>query len=238
MSEKETLSIEERSGYLWITLPDSITMYNNREIEQEIGKKLHDSREQVVLDFTHTKTIYSSGLGLMIRIRRFVTERGGTLSLVNVSESVFDMFIALNINKVFNVFATDVEFEISQSDFIEKNRKKPFGFLFIAKIENECYHIHLSGEMGDTSDYRPCRKFEPSAVISLYLIDMSGLEIIDSAGVDELVLLTKRIASTGGECRAYSAHEIHKDMLVSLGAEKYLTFYPDEKSAFEGVGVL
>jgi len=238
MSEKDTLTIEERSGYLWISLPDSITMYNNREIEQEIGKMLHDTKEQVVLDFTHTETIYSSGLGLMIRVRRFVTERGGTLSLVNVSESIFDMFVALNINKVFTIYATDVEFEISQSDFIEKNRKNHFGFLFIAKIENECYRLHLSGEMVETSDFTPCRRFEPSAVITKYLIDLSGLEMIDSAGVDELIALTKRITAFGGECRAYGAVAINRDMLVSLGAEKYLVFYPDEKSAYEATNAL
>jgi len=238
MSEKDVLKIEERSGYLWITLPDSITMYNNREIEQEIGRALHDRKEHVILDFTHTQTVYSSGLGLMIRVRRFVTERGGTLSLVNVSEPVFEMFVALNINKVFNIYATDVEFEISQSDFLEKAGKNHIGFLFIAKVENECYRMHFSGDMVESSDFSSCRKFEPSPVISLYLIDMSGLEMIDSAGAEELNKLTKHIASGGGECRAYGSTDVNRDMLISLGADKYLAFFPDEKTAFEGTGQL
>ena len=59
MSVKKELTIEERSGYLWITLPDAITMYDNKEIEQQIGSRLRDRKDHVILDFSHTRAVYS-----------------------------------------------------------------------------------------------------------------------------------------------------------------------------------
>ena len=235
MSGKSELKIEKRSEYLWITLPDAITMYDNKEIEQKIGQQLRDRKDNVVLDFSNTRAVYSSGLGLMIRIRRFVTERGGTLSLVNVSDSIHEMFTALNINKVFNIYTTDVEFEISQESFLTgSNGKNSLGMLFVAKKEKECCFINISGDLTKEYDMTPCNEFTPYEDTALYLFDLSGLETIDSDGAETLLNLTKRITDNGGVCRAHSAQELKREMLTILGADQYLTYYTDEKSAFEG----
>jgi anti-anti-sigma factor len=235
MMNKDELKIEEKAGYLWITLPDAITMYDNMEIEKKIGNRLRDRKDHVILDFSHTRAVYSSGLGLMIRIRRFVTERGGMLSLVNVSEPLYDMFRALNIEKVFRIFATDVEFEISQDDFVEKNySEKHIGFLFVTNTESCGCRIHLSGEMTGTQDLTPCTSMQPLPDIKLYLFDFSGLESVDGDGADALSELTKRIVAAGGTCRAYAIHEMTHETLTLLGADTHFTFYKDEESAYEG----
>jgi anti-anti-sigma factor len=236
MSSQNELIIEERSGRLWITLPDAITMYDNKEVEQRIGKRLRDRKDHVILDFSHTRAVYSSGLGLMIRIRRFVTERGGTLSLVNVSEPVQELFSALKIDRVFTIFSTDVEFEISQENFaLTKDAGAKLGFLFVAKVEQGSMRIHLSGEMTAEFDTSPCREISPPRDISLYLFDLSGLESIDSAGAEALANLTSRIAAAGGTSRAYGAHGMIRETLTLLNADNYLVFFADEKSAYEGI---
>ncbi|MBN1577912.1 MAG: STAS domain-containing protein [Chitinispirillaceae bacterium] len=235
MNSKDELKIEERPGYLWVTLPDAITMYDNKEIEQKIGNRLRDRKDHVVLDFSHTHAVYSSGLGLMIRIRRFVTERNGTISLVNVPESVLNMFTALNLDKVFHLYKTDVEFEISQDDFIKnKESEDRLGFLFVAKLEQGSFRINISGEMTSDFDLSACRKMRPEAGVSLYLFDLSGLEAVDSTGADLLIDLTKRITAAGGRCRGYGTPGMTLETLTILGADKHLTFFPDEKSAYEG----
>ena len=235
MSRSAELKIEKRSGHLWITLPDAITMYDNKEIERKIGGELRDRKDHVILDFSHTSAVYSSGLGLMIRIRRFVTERGGMLSLVNVSEQVYDMFKALNIDKVFRIFATDVEFEISQDDFMDNSEQaESIGFLFVANQEGGCFKINISGEMTGSQDLSACREMQPSPQISMYLFDLSGVEIIDSTGAEVFLELTERIRAAGGICRAHGTPELKREMLTILGGDKNLTFFADEKDAFEG----
>ena len=235
MMNQNELNIEERANYLWITLPDAITMYDNKEIEQKIGERLRDRKDHVVLDFSYTRAVYSSGLGLMIRIRRFVTERGGTLSLVNVSERLYDMFRALNIEKVFPIYTTDVEFEISQDDFSVSHHSDTAGkFLFVTKIESGACRIHLSGEMSSEHDLSDCGSMKPSPEILLYLFDFSGLESIDETGAEILLELTRRIIAGGGVCRAYGIHEMTHEMLTLFGADAHFTFFIDEQSAFEG----
>lgn len=235
MTNKNELIIEERGEYLWITLPDAITMYDNRLIEQDIGNRLRDRKDNVILDFSHTRAVYSSGLGLMIRIRRFVTERGGTLSLVNVSERLLDMFKALNIEKVFNIYHTDVEFEISQDDFIARNDDtQKMGFLFVAKNESGACRVHLSGEMTETQDLSSCEQLRIAPDILLYLFDFSGIESIDSKGAEVLSEMAKNIIASGGVCRAYGLHDMAHEMMTLFGADTHFTFFVDEQSAFEG----
>ncbi|MBN1306282.1 MAG: STAS domain-containing protein [Chitinispirillaceae bacterium] len=235
MNSENELRIEERPGYLWITLPDAITMYDNRAIEQKIGNRLRDRKDHVVLDFSHTRALYSSGLGLMIRIRRFVAERNGTVSLVNVSEPVYNMFTALNLDKVFHIYATDVEFEISQDDFMKKKETiGRLGFLFVAKLEEGVYRINISGEMTGEFDLSACREMRPADGVSLYLFDLSGLEAVDGAGAEALLEVTKNIAASKGCCRAYGAPGMILETLTLLGADKHVTFFSDEKSAYEG----
>jgi anti-anti-sigma factor len=236
MTNKAELKIEERAHYLWITLPDAITMYDNKEIEEQIGSRLRDRKDQVVLDFSHTLAVYSSGLGLMIRIRRFVTERGGTLSLVNVSEQLATMFKALNIEKVFPIYSTDVEFEISQEDFGSGGEaERKMGFLCVTKIESCACRIHLSGEMTAGHDLGECSALQPIPDILLYLFDFSGLETIDSEGAEVLSETTKRIVAAGGVCRAYGIRDLTHEMLTLFGADAHFTFFTDEKSAYEGM---
>ena len=235
MTNKNELTIEERGEYLWITLPDAITMYDNKSIEQQIGNRLRDRKDNVILDFSHTRAVYSSGLGLMIRIRRFVTEREGTLSLVNVSERLLDMFRALNIEKVFNIYPTDVEFEISQDDFITRqDDTQKMGFLFVAKNESGACRIHLSGEMTGEHDMSSCKQLQIAPDILLYLFDFSGLESIDNKGAEVLSEMTENIISAGGVCRAYGLHDMTHEMLTLFGADSHFTFFTDEQSAFEG----
>jgi anti-anti-sigma factor len=236
MSSKNELTLEERSGCLWITLPDAITMYDNKDVEQRIAKQLRDRNDHVVLDFSNTRAVYSSGLGLMIRIRRFVTERGGMLSLVNVAQPIHEMFSALKIDKVFTLYATDVEFEISREDFpSKKNDSGKIGFLFVAKAEHGSMRFNISGEMTSEYNLSSCREFKPTGTSPLHLFDLSGLEVIDSAGAEALADLTSRIAAAGGTARAYGVHGVILETLTLLNADNYLTFYNDEKSAYEGV---
>jgi anti-anti-sigma factor len=236
MNNQNDLLIEQRSGCLWITLPDAITMYDNRDVEQRIGQQLNERKDHVVLDFSQTRSIYSSGLGLMIRIRRFITERGGTLSLVNVSQKVHEMFTALKIDKVFTMYATDVEFEISREDFPAKTEDDcKLGFLFVVKAEQGSMRFNISGEMTAEFNLSPCRDFRPSSATPLHLFDLSGLEVIDSAGAEAFADLTARIAASGGTARAYGAHGMILETLTLLNADNYLAFYPDEKSAYEGI---
>jgi anti-anti-sigma factor len=233
MNSSVSLSVEHKMGCLWITLPDAISMYNSRELEKSISGNLDDGGI-VVLDFSRTRNLFSSGLGLIIRIRKSVSENNGILNLVNVNEKLRDMFTALNLNKVLTIYATDVEFEISRNDLWQKHvADNSLGFLFVAQIENNIFRINISGEMVKGAKLDLCDKFLPSPNVSIYIMDLSNLELIDELGVAMLFSITGKIKHINGQCRIFGAEEWIQEEIQALGSAEFLSFFDDEKAAIE-----
>lgn len=231
MASSISMSIEHKMGCMWVTLPDSINMYNNHEIEKSVLGNLEDGTN-VVIDLSNTISIFSSGLGLIIRIRKTVYEHNGVVCLVNVNEKLREMFAALNLTKVLPIYATDVEFEISRNDIWQKNvASKELGFLFVAQIENKMYRINISGEMVQGAKFDLCDKFIPSPDIPIYIFDFSNLEMIDQEGAAVLLEMTRKVNLANGECRAFGTEEWIQETIEALGAGEFITFYDDEKSA-------
>jgi anti-anti-sigma factor len=227
------MSVENKMGCLWITLPDAISMYNSRELEKTITGNLIDGAN-VVLDLSRTRNLFSAGLGLIIRIRKTVGENNGAMCLVNVNEKMRDVLLALNLNKVLTIYATDVEFEISRNDIWQKHvADNSLGFLFVAQIENQIYRINISGEMVKGANLDLCEKFLPSPTIAIYIIDLSNLELIDQSGAAALASIALRINQINGQCRAFGAEEWMQETIEALGAAEHLSFYKDEKAAIE-----
>jgi anti-anti-sigma factor len=231
MDTTETV-VTERSGYLWIILPDAVSMYNSNEIEQAILSKINVSAN-IVLDLSRTNTLFSAGLGLLIKIRKITFEKNGSICLVNISTKLHELLTSVKLDKVFPLFSTDVEFEIYQNDIWQKKvdeRKR--GFIFVAQIERNAYYLHISGQMISSNDLSQCDLFSPQAGLRIYLINLSGLEIIDMHGAISFRELTFRISGGGGQCRVFGANNTLMETLGLLGVDGYCTFYPDEHSAF------
>jgi anti-anti-sigma factor len=233
MTSPDLLSIERKMDCLWIMLPDAITMYNTRDLESMINGKL-EKKVNVVLDFTNTMNLFSSGLGLIIRIRKKVNEYNGSVALVNVSEKMRGLLESLNLDKVFSIYATDVEFEISRSDIWKKHlSKNELGLLFAHQIESNLYRIHISGEMIRGVNFDQCNQFNPSPDIVNYIFDLSNLELIDQDGSNVLLDMTRKINQVNGHCYVFGVEKWIQKAIEAFGAAEYLTFYEDEKSVLE-----
>ena len=72
--KKKKVAITHENGFIRIVLPDSIGMDESVEIEKEITSQLSDKKEQIIIDFSMTNTLYSSGMGLLIRLQK-ITKR-------------------------------------------------------------------------------------------------------------------------------------------------------------------
>lgn len=132
LDENKKVKIEQRTGCLWITFPQTIDVQDYVKIEDEIKRNLSTSSKQVVFDFSKVQAIYSSGLGILVRTRQRVADAGGNVYIVNIARHLIDLFISLNLDRVFAIFATEVEFEISIEEIwrqrlTEKETKKNNG---------------------------------------------------------------------------------------------------------------
>jgi len=234
-SPASIVNFEQKAGYLWIMLPDSIHMDNYKRIESEIEERLA-GHERIVLDFTATKSLYSSGIGMMIRMRRTVAERKGFICCVNVSEHIRTLLTTVNLDRLFPIYATDVEFEISQEDvWAKKVLQKEIAFVFVAQIENGIYRINLSGQMKLNEKLSQVSAFAPDPAITVSVFDLTGLEVMDSHGIQVLLQLLDRIGKTGGKCVAYGAPENIREFIDIMGISNLMAFYDTERDALESV---
>jgi anti-anti-sigma factor len=233
--EENKMKVENRHGFLWVVLPDSINMNDCREIESAIEKNLNGKEYRVVLDLSETVNVFSSCLGLMIRIRKVVHEKNGVVCLVNVSERIRNLFFTINLDKVFPVYATDTEFEISQSDvWNRRNLERGPGFIFVSQCEGGVCRINISGELTNNRKTDDCANFNLVPDIKEYIIDLSGLEMIDSYGSAVFGNLIRKINASGGRCRVFGADELIAETIHLLGANCGTEFFSDEQAAVKG----
>jgi anti-anti-sigma factor len=109
MPKRFTPVVENKHGCLWIVLPDSIDMDSCNAIEERILPLLEDSEGRVALDFSRTTAIYSSGLGLVVRMQSRIHDHGGTLHLVNLSDRMVEALANVGLDKVMSIHKTEDE---------------------------------------------------------------------------------------------------------------------------------
>jgi anti-anti-sigma factor len=233
MNEHGNAELTEKFGFQWIILPACINMDNYSSVGQCIHDAITKTNNKVVVDFSRTVDLYSSGLGLIIRIRKQVCELGGVIYLVNVSKKIRSIFESVRLDKIFTMYATDIEFEISQEQFTDVISGDKFGYVFITRIENGLCRINLSGHMTLAQDLSQIHNFKPMDRIVWYVFDLTGLDLVDSAGVNTLIKLTMSIANHKGKCIAYGLNENVNGLVKLLGMDEYIIIVQDERLAIE-----
>ena len=236
MDEPDAMKIENKSDFVWVTLPDSINMDTYMALEENIQARLGSGNVRVVLDLSKTNNLFSSGLGLIIRIRKWVAQSNGFICLVNVSRKVRAVLETVHLDKVFTIYATDVEFEISQEDIFKKRMfGNKSGFVCVSRIENGTYRINLSGHMTVEQNLSVINDFKPDYKIMNHVFDLTGLDVIDSSGAHLLMKLLMNINQHDGKSIAYGANETVASLAEILGMNEFLHFCVDERSALEGI---
>lgn len=201
--------ISRENKYLKVLLPDSIGMEESEILLNEITEQLMDSNDLLVVDMSNTTVIYSSGFGLLIRIRKIVSDKLGNICLVNVSEKVNKFFREFNLERVFKIYTTDVEFELDNGDiwkstFVDGQDV----FIFAANKEDNLYRINMSGHMTTLNNFSALLEFQPENDVKYYIFNFENLEIIDTYGAQLCNELIHKIHESGGQCILYGLKSI------------------------------
>ena len=75
------------------------------DLENELNniKSFFLDNSELVLDFSDTLRIDSSGLGLLIRLLSHTRKTGGELKLKNINKSVANLFLITKLEQVFEI---------------------------------------------------------------------------------------------------------------------------------------
>jgi len=237
MKSTGSVAITRKNGFFWIVMPDSITMDNYVRIEEDIATAVSEPNNKVVLDMAATRNLFSSGLGLLIRLKKRLDEKKCLLFLVNVSHRIQDIFTAVHLDKLFTVYATDVEFEISQEEILEKKAAdERMDFVFVAQVEKGIYRIAMSGHCGMGRDLSCLAGFSPDQAVKTYVFDLGGLDMLDTAGIHLVAQLFVGIRDAGGTVITYGSDEFVKELMDILNLSDFVKNYGNERDALASIG--
>jgi len=114
MTKIQGLNFKQRKGYMWITLPSSITMENYIQIRDRIEIRMVDTKaDKVAIDLSNTDSIHSLLIGLILHSRKIVKQKLGTFCLVNTSKRCLEKLQALFLDKIMPIYESEEEIEIS-----------------------------------------------------------------------------------------------------------------------------
>ena len=234
--KEKKVTITRENGFLRIVLPDSIGMDESVEIEKEITSQLSDKKEQIIIDFSMTNTLYSSGMGLLIRLQKITKDAASLISIVNVSKKLRNYFESLKLDRVFKIFATDVEFDLSKDELWKKKAAEAKdGFIFVAQVEEEIYRLTFSGQMSSLQDLSLLSEFAPEENIEYFIFNFESLDVIDTYGAQVFNDFADRIQNMGKKCAVYGASQVILDVFELFPSKSKLDFYETEKDAIENI---
>ena len=234
--KKKKVAITRENGYVRIVLPDSIGMDESVEIEKEIIAQLSDKKEKIIIDFTMTNTLYSSGMGLLIRLQKITKEKNEQINIINVSKKLRNYFESLKLDRVFKIYATDVEFDLSKDEIWKKKvSEAKDGFIFVAQVEEEMYRLTFSGQMSSLQDLSLLSEFAPKEDIEYFIFNFESLDVIDTYGAQVFNDLVDRIQNMGKKCVVYGASQVILDVFELFPSKSKLDFYTSEKEAVKKI---
>ena len=101
---------EQKDGYMLCAIKGEIDLYNARQLKDKVSDVLEeeDDPKKLVLDIQEVKYIDSTGLGILIGIKRRLTENGGRLVLVLSEQRILQLFTITGLSNIFTI-ASDRE---------------------------------------------------------------------------------------------------------------------------------
>jgi anti-anti-sigma factor len=77
------------------------------ELEGLILEYIEKGIKKIAVNFANTSYIYSGELRVLISCYKLLTEHGGTLCILEPNKTVFDMLMALNIDRLITIYPSE-----------------------------------------------------------------------------------------------------------------------------------
>lgn len=234
MSTNNIYITKRTEHFLRVILPDAIDMEDSDKLLKHIEGELKESGDLLAIDLFQTTMIYSSGFGLLIRLRKLLAEKDGNVAIVNVTPKINNFFIEFNLEKVFKIYATDVEFELDNDEIWEsKFSTKDNPFIFVAQKESGVFRITISGHLNTVNDVSSMMSFEPDSSVTNYIINLENMDTIDTYGAQVCNDFVGKIKKSNGKCTVYGIDHVASILFQLFSNLKDITICQSEDEALK-----
>lgn len=99
-----TMNVEYSGKIPVIEMPERVDLTNSHLLKETLFFLYEEGFTEIQLDFSKLESLDSTGLGQLIIFQKKLKERGGNLSIKNVSsESIQDLFQSIDLHKVMDI---------------------------------------------------------------------------------------------------------------------------------------
>jgi anti-anti-sigma factor len=77
------------------------------ELQDLITGYLERDKIHIAVNFCNASYIYSGAIRVLVNCHRMITNKGGSLSILEPDPSLFDILETLNIDRVINIYVSD-----------------------------------------------------------------------------------------------------------------------------------
>ena len=99
----------EKNGIAFIDIKGEIDLYNVDRILKFVKNLKSREQYRVIANLERVPYIDSEGLGVFLRVKKALNNRGGDLKLLNVSQSLSKIFQPTNLTSHFDFFDSEEE---------------------------------------------------------------------------------------------------------------------------------
>lgn len=96
-----------REGTKAVIQPDeSLVASTAPQLRTLMRELVQGGVKEMIMDFSETKMVDSTGIGLLISAHNSLSKAGGSLSVTHVSRDILDLFATMRMNRLFSVSAS------------------------------------------------------------------------------------------------------------------------------------
>ena len=207
-----------------VSMPDPLDASITGDIRERI-KQMARSSPKIVLDFSRVHFMDSSGLGLLMSLCRDPYPENREIYLTGIGPRVFNFF---KITRTLDFFEDKIKTDIDEVLESMKTRISESAFTYLAVIRNDAVVFHMYGKLDAAGlmDIHPENLTVPAAGKDV-IVNLAGLDFIDSAGIRILVRLNRQAQKGGGVLIACGMRRNVRHLLSIVGADRL--FQVEEK---------
>ena len=98
--------IETAGEVLVVAVVGQLVVGNRQEFKQTVTDEVERGARRVLVDFSETGYVDSSGLGALVSINKRVREAGGEMRLASLNEDMRTLFELTRLDTLFKLYAT------------------------------------------------------------------------------------------------------------------------------------
>jgi len=101
-----SFAIKKQGEVVVVDVDGQLIVGNRSELKQKVFDELERGERKVLIDFSRTGYIDSSGLGVLVSISKKMRELGGELRLANLNDDLKTLFELTKLDTLFQIADT------------------------------------------------------------------------------------------------------------------------------------